>query len=205
MLQKRLNMVMGLVLLGVGVIFLAGQALSISLTSLLWPLFVLVPGLLLYGVMMIGGEKAGPFAIPASIVSMAGLLLFYANLFNHWESWAYSWALILPTSIGIGLFIYGTWSDRAEVVKVGTRMAGIGLMIFVGFGFLFEVVIGISGQSLPRYLWTLALIGLGVYLLTRSGEPEAAPVELPPSERPPENGKVNEFEPLDMGRASRGE
>ena len=40
-----------------------------------------------------------------------GLLLFYQNTFNHFESWAYAWALI-PFAVGIGLVINGTWSEQ---------------------------------------------------------------------------------------------
>lgn len=165
------NRVLGAVLILVGIVFLLGQFFDISLGRVAWPFFIIVPGLVIFVTALMTEEKAGEgLATVGSIVTMVGLILFYQNLTDHWESWAYAWALIAPTSIGIGHVIYGTLRGSSELVNSGLRMAGIGLVIFLIAAAFFELVIGISGRSLPyaNLLWPLLLIGVGLLFLLRN-------------------------------------
>jgi len=101
---------------------------------------------------------------------MVGLLLFYQNPTGHWQSWAYAWALVAPTSIGLAQIVYGTFKGRAELVKTGLRVATVGgIMFLIGF-FFFELVLGISGFGLGGLGWAVLLIGAGVLLLAVSVE-----------------------------------
>lgn len=93
-------------LIGLGILFLVGQLLGISLIGWLWPFFVITPGVLFFVVMALGGKDASGFAIPGSIITTVGLILFYQNLTGHWASWAYAWALIFPTAVGAGMMIH---------------------------------------------------------------------------------------------------
>lgn len=161
------TIVVGLGLVLLGLMFLAAQYLRINLLGLGWPLFVLVPGLLFFVGMLLGGRSVGGLAIPGSLVTVTGLLLFYQNLFNHFESWAYAWALVFPTAVGLGLMIEGAWEGRSRLVRDGWVWTKVGLSIFVCAGVLFELVIGISGSGLVRALWALALMAFGAILVLR--------------------------------------
>lgn len=88
--QGRMSVLIGILLVGLGAMFLLGQLFNINLISYLWPFFVIVPGLLFFVGMLLGGKQAGPLAIPGSIVTMTGLLLLYQSITGHWESWAYA-------------------------------------------------------------------------------------------------------------------
>ena len=208
--RTRAGGLIGLILLGLGMVFLMGQVFDISLIDFLWPFFVLVPGLLFFVGMVLGGKKAGALAIPGSIVSMVGLLLMYQNTFNHYESWAYAWALVFPTAIGIGLAIYGAWSDIPKLLDNGFKWISAGLIAFVLGGIFFELILGISSNVLPNIVWPGLLIALGVYVLSRSNKRseggiinrrnrpiEKVPVE--PMNLPPEPAEPK-FEPLDVNR-----
>src|SRR4029079_19342211 len=128
------------VLVGLGILFLLVQLFDFQFGQWLWPLIIIIPGLFCFVGMVLGGKPAGPLAIPGSIVTTIGLLLFYQNTFNHFESWAYAWALI-PFAVCIGLVINGTWSEQPALVHNGRRLAGTGLVLFlVGFVF-FELVL----------------------------------------------------------------
>ncbi len=172
------SLVVGAVLVACGLLFFLAQVLQISLWGLIWPFFIIVPGLVFFLAMMLGGESAGPLAIPGSIVTMLGLLLFYQNLFNHWESWAYAWALVFPTAVGIGLIISGTWAGRPGTVAVGRQWARVGLIIFAVAGVFFELIIGISRHGPARLVWPLVLVGGGAYLLLRHAATRPRP-EVP--------------------------
>ncbi len=163
------SLIIGLLLIAVGLLLILGRLLGIRLGAYLWPLFILVPGAaVLFIGLLTRGPVAQPLVIVGSIVSAVGSLLFYQNATGHWQSWAYAWALVAPTSIGVGLLIYGAIHGRRELVKSGTDLATIGLALFAGFAAFFELVIGISGFGLGNLLWPILLIGVGVLFLVRA-------------------------------------
>ena len=163
------NLVIGIILVGLGVLFLLGQIFSFNLLEYSWPLFVIVPGLLFFIGMTLGGKKMGALAFPGSIITMTGLILLYANLTNHWESWAYTWALICPTSIGIGLLIQGRRSDNDNLARRGKDLIKIGILIFVVAGVFFELILNIRGSRVSGIVGPLIMVALGIFLLIRRG------------------------------------
>lgn len=204
--RGRSNVILGVVLVGLGAMFLLGRFFNVDFGRFLWPFFIIVPGLLFFVGMVLLGKQASPLAIPGSIVTMTGLLLLYQSLTNHWESWAYAWALIFPTAVGVGLMINGGWSDNDRLVAHGARWAGIGVAIFIVLGIFFELLLNISGTGFGSVVWPLALIGFGLYLLMRRGAitiTRRAPAPPTPIERPPQKKQETEFEPLDMTRARK--
>lgn len=163
------SLVFGVILILLGILFLAGQVLRIDVGALIWPFFIIAPGVALFVLALVTrGAASEPLAYVGSLVTMVGLILLYQNTTGHWQSWAYAWALVAPTSIGLGQIIYGTFKSRQELVKAGLRVAAIGgAMFLVGIVF-FELIIGISGFGLGPVGWPLLLIGLGVLLLVAS-------------------------------------
>jgi hypothetical protein len=216
--KGRVSSILGVVLVGLGALFLIGRVFNIDIGHLIWPFFIIGPGLMFFAGMVLGKKPAGPLAIPGSIVTMTGLILLYQSIFNLWESWAYIWTLIIPTSIGIGLVINGMWSEVPSLKQKGEVLIRIGAIMFLGFGAMFEMLIfplaGDGGRSaLNGVLWPLLLIGIGVYLLRRrqmassnqsttasnGHHPVAKPRPILPAST---NGKREEveFEPLDPTR-----
>ena len=159
----RGGVVGGLILIVLGLIFLAGQS-GIIPWSLLWPLFVVTVGAMFLLGLAIGGRNASGLAIPGCIITTIGLILLYQNTFNRWETWAYAWTLI-PAAVGVGLLIHGRLSGEESARRVGTFLAGLGLVLFLVFGGLAEVLFGLFGWRDRGLLWPLVLIGLGLYLL----------------------------------------
>ena len=101
---------------------------------------------------------------------MVGLILLYQNSFKHWESWAYAWALIFPTALGIGLMIQGMWSGQERPLQVGRRMVTLGIAIFLIGAVFFELVLNISGLGrgiVGSVAGPLLLILFGLYLMLR--------------------------------------
>jgi hypothetical protein len=141
-----------------------------------------VPGVLLFVFALTTGGSAGEgLAIFGSVVTMTGTLLLYQNTFGHFQSWAYAWALVAPTSIGLGQIIYGSIRAREQMVVNGRRLTTIGGVIFLVGAVFFELIIGISGFGLGRlglgsYAWAILLVGLGVIILLRTWR-RGAPIE----------------------------
>lgn len=182
--RNATNVVMGIVLVGLGLLFLVAQFLRISLWALGWPFFVIIPGLMFFvGMIASGKGKNGGLAIPGSIITTVGLILLYQNTLGAWASWAYVWALIFPTAIGLGIIIEGLWDGKPHNVRQGRQMVFVGLIIFVAAAVFFEVILGIGGGGFSSYFWSLALIAIGVYLLLKRGL--LAPSSNNRSEQPP--------------------
>src|SRR3989304_8393441 len=140
--------VLGGILIVVGLIFFASQQLNIDIGEATWPFYVIAPGagLLALGLTQRRGEG---LVIAGSIVTMVGLVLLYQNATDHWESWAYAWALVGPGGSGLGMLLYGTRNRDAKMARdgFGSLLGALGLFA-VGLVF-FEGVIGISGRRLP--------------------------------------------------------
>lgn len=167
---KRISageLVVGLGLIGLGGLFILGQIFSVDFWNLIWPIFVMLPGLVFFAVMLIGSRNLAPFAIPGSIITTTGLVLFYQNVTGHWESWAYIWALIAPTSVGVGLWLAGTRSENPSLREAGSTVTKIGLAIFTVSGLFFEVILGIGDTALSDVFWPILLILIGVYIIVR--------------------------------------
>ncbi len=169
----RNDLVVGAALIVIGIAFWLNQYYGLRLARFSWPFFVIVPGILAFVFALSLEEKAGKWlAHVGSVITMAGFLLLYQNTFKHFESWAYAWALVLPTSIGIGQLIYGSLKNLESVVANGKRYIKYGITIFaVGFIF-FELVIGISGFGLNKivfggYFFPLLLMALGTFFIFR--------------------------------------
>ena len=102
-----------------------------------------------------------------SAVTMVGTILLLQNTVDYFQSWAYAWALVFPTSVGVGQIIYGSIKHRAEMTATGRRLAVVGIILFVVLAVFFEFVIGFGGRGidLGGVGWAVVLIVMGAVLL----------------------------------------
>lgn len=174
---------LGGILIILGGLFLLGQLFDIDVGRFAWPFFIIVPGVLLFVIALgIGGAGGEGLAVVGSIVTMTGTLLLYQNTFDHFQSWAYGWALVAPTAIGLGQMVYGSLRSQPHIVQTGKRVATIGGIIFLVGAVFFELIIGISGfglGSLGRNVWPILLIGMGIFLIYRNWWSGASPAPTP--------------------------
>jgi len=102
-------------------------------------------------------------AVPASIVSGIGGILYYQNSTGDWVSWAYMWALI-PIFVGVGIILTALIGGRrGKAYLEGLETIGTGAVLFVIFGSVFNAFSGGWTLYLP-----LALILVGIYILVRN-------------------------------------
>ncbi|HEX6127531.1 MAG TPA: hypothetical protein VF071_00765 [Candidatus Limnocylindria bacterium] len=177
---------LGAILVAVGIIYLIGRVVDLDWGAELWPLYIIGAGVILLalGLMQPGGVG---LAVAGGIVGMVGLILFYQEWADHYESWAYAWPLVAPGGSGLGMVLHGARFGDAKVTRGGFWQIVVALGIFaVGFIF-FEGVIGLSGNAwgLPEWVLPAAIIGLGLLILVRAF---TARDESPISEEPPSGG-----------------
>jgi hypothetical protein len=160
----RQSTMLGGLLVLIGIILLVGQFVHLDLGRYGWPFFIIVPGVALLVVALAGRGVVGEgLAIAGSIVTVTGLILLYQNTTDHFESWAYAWALIFPGAVGSGMILYGLTANRPGNVRVGSRLVGIGVVLFLLGAAFFEGVIGIGGYEFGHS--TGAVVGAVIILL----------------------------------------
>ncbi len=163
--QRRKNTASGLILILIGLIFLAFQlfpALNVWVGDrFTWPVGIIVVafGLLLIGVI----AGSADMLVPAAIVGGIGGILYLQNEGTlAWGSWAYLWTLI-PGFAGIGELLAGLiqWKRRAIIDGVQTIL--VSAVLFLVFGSLIGDLFGPIQDLLPLFL-----IALGVFLFVRA-------------------------------------
>jgi hypothetical protein len=186
--------VLGVVLIAVGAAALILREVGVNLFASIgpwgWPLFIIVPGLVLLVASLVPAPPRGlGFAIAGAIVTAVGSLLLYQSQTGHWESWAYAWAL-LPMSAGVAMALYGAFASARGLVTNGLWLAGITGVIFAVGAWYFEAVFAGTPPLLDAgNWWPLAVIGVGAVLVVRAllapgrSSPEAG-VSRPEEPRP---------------------
>ena len=163
---------LGVLLVVLGLSFLALEQFKFDLGRYGWPVYVIAPGVVLLFIgLAIPHEGGLGAAIPGGIITTVGLVLAYQDSSGAYASWAYAWALVAPSSVGLTLTLYGLLHRRMDLLDAGLRTAAVGLGLFVGFGLFFENLIGLdegrSNTALRNALPMLA-VGLGVIIVIRS-------------------------------------
>jgi hypothetical protein len=177
------SLIGGALLLAFGALALLGQLVDLDFWGTFWPFIIVGFGAMFFVVMLAGGRSVSGLAIPGSIFTAIGLMMFVQNLTDHWESWSYGWTVII-LAVGAGIFIMGAWSGQASQRQAGLGVMRVGLVLFIIFGAFFEMIF--NSSDLAQLVFPVALILLGGYLLvTRSGlfgggkKDETAMVEAP--------------------------
>ena len=199
--KPSVNLSLGIVLIVLGIAYLVSNVFGLGglISHLIWPMFVIGPGLALFVLMAVTGRSRGWLAVPASVVTTVGLLLFYTNLFNNWESWAYLWTLLFG-SAGLGILISHYWSGKPQNTNSAIFIVKASLVAFVGFGLFFELLIFTQRGFLGKLLWPAMLIVAGGYLLLRGRDGTLISRPAPRKVRSAAKNKQTEFEPLRTGK-----
>jgi hypothetical protein len=161
--------VLGLLLIAAGVVFLVGRLVDISWGGELWPLYIIGAGVALAAFGLAQPANSG-LTVGGSIVAVVGLVLFYQEWADHYESWAYAWPLVAPGGSGLGMLLHGIRHGNAKMSRDGFWQIVTALGIFVVGFIFFEGIIGLSGDrwNLPEWVLPAVIIGLGVLVLVRA-------------------------------------
>jgi hypothetical protein len=162
---------LGGLLLLLGTLVLADQALELELGRVGWPFFVIVPGLGLLGLgLAVSGRSGEILAMAGGVVTTAGLVLLVQRATNRFETWAYAWTLVLVAGGGVGRWLVGVTRGRRDLAASGGWLVAAGLAAFLGLAVFFEIIIGIGGRDhgpASRYALAVLLILAGLVLLGR--------------------------------------
>ena len=170
--SNAVGTLMGAALILLGIAFLMGRFVisffDFDFGHYTWPFFIIIPGALMFiGAFLLDARAGSTLAMFGGMVVTTGSILMIQNIFDLYASWAYAWALIAPTSMGLAKLVYGALRGLGDEVKSGLSLAGVGAVIFVAAGAFFELVIGLNGLRLnvSWLCWPVLLIGAGVITL----------------------------------------
>lgn len=172
---------LGTFLVGGGLVWLGLRYFGGSV-DLLWPFFVIVPGVVVLAFGVFGEWRSRGAAIGGAIVTTVGFILLVQSSFDYFQSWAYAWAL-LPLAGGVGSLLYGQQSGDRSAVDMGRSGILWSAAAFVLFAAAFELLIFGTRIANADIVFPVILIGVGAFLLLwRRGEPAAgdgSPHETP--------------------------
>jgi hypothetical protein len=162
------SLVVGALLVIFGILSLAGQVFrGFHFWATFWPFIIIGVGAMFFVGMFAGGKSVSGLAVPGSIITVIGLMMFLQNLTGYWESWSYSWTVILM-AVGLGIFIMGTYGGDEGQRRSGMKVMRVGLVMFILFGAFFELIFSMESRfGLRQAAFPVALILLGLYLIVR--------------------------------------
>ena len=162
--RNRSTLILGILLILIGIWLVVSrqvpalqQWMDIEFS---WPVWTIGAGILIFIIGLLVGAPG--MAVPASIVTGIGCILYYQNANDDYGSWSYMWTLI-PGFVGVGLILTGLLGENTRRnISSGVNLIIISVVLFLIFGTLFGGL-AILGPYGPAIL----LIALGVYVLVR--------------------------------------
>jgi hypothetical protein len=158
----------GIILIVLGVLFLVANVSNYSL-ELLWPIFVLGPGVT-FIIMAFRDRSNYGVLMPGTILTVIGLLFFACTLFG-WNQMEHLWPFfIIAPGLGfVMMYLFGK-QERGLLIPAG---------ILTCLGLIF--LLGINESD---YLWPGVLILLGLLFLIRWKKDAPPGTQTNPSEGP---------------------
>jgi hypothetical protein len=159
-------------LIGLGLLLLILRHFGWFVGSV-WPLFVIVPGVVLIALAASFGWQSKFVAAAGAVITGAGLILAIQNATDYFQSWAYAWAL-LPAFAGAAMWTMGARENDASAEATGRGLVQGGGVVFIVLGAMFELFIFNRGWFDAGLALALLLIVMGGFLLfRRNGGPTA--------------------------------
>jgi hypothetical protein len=162
---------LGGLLVLLGILVLAGQAVDVEVGQVGWPFFVIVPGLGLLGLGLTTAGRLGEvLAMVGGVISVNGLVLLVQQATDRFDTWAYAWTLVFLVGPGMGRWLVGVVRGRSDLAASGGWLIAAGLAGFLVLAVVFEVVVGLGGRgygAAGRYGLAVVLIVAGLVLVGR--------------------------------------
>jgi len=153
MTAQNRSLIPGILLIVVGLLLLIPNFTDLR-TRDFWPLFLLIgPGVVFVALFFANRENYG-LLMPGTILIVVGLLLSY-SVYTDWQEMRTLWPVFIIAP-GLGFMMMYLFGKREK----GLLVPG-GILLGVGVVFL----IGLSSLS---YIWPIALIAIGLFLIIKA-------------------------------------
>lgn len=161
-MSSKNDVKLGLLIAAAGIVILLGKLGVFGfLGRTLWPLVLLVPGLILHA-LFFGRRLPASALVPAGILTVYGLLFGICNVWG-WDLMKLLWPMLL-LGIAIGVYEYGMFSSRRvpgvtaggailgviSIVLLFFTLAGSGIMYVVGILLVIAGIWMVAGKGTAR-------------------------------------------------------
>ncbi|MFD0672041.1 hypothetical protein [Cohnella sp. GCM10027633] len=128
--MNRQSAAVGILVLTVGLIILLGKlGVFAFIGAVFWPLFILIPGILLH-VLYFGRMLPAVVLVPGGILTVISVVLLIGNWFG-WGTMKYLWPMF-PFSVAVGLYEYHVfgYNRSREIWLAAVGLAAISILLF---------------------------------------------------------------------------
>lgn len=160
-MHKR-NYTLGIILILIGILSILNKVFDLEILNIgnLWPLFVLIPGLVFEFSYFSSGRNAG-LLVPGGILTTIGVLFLFET-FSSWNFASYTWP-IYPLAVAIGLF---------QLYIFGRREKGLLIPVFILtavsiFSFASMTLSELFSWIDPSLIISVILILIGILILLK--------------------------------------
>ena len=156
--MNKQSAAVGVLILAAGLVILLGKlGVFAFIGTVFWPLFILIPGILLH-VLFFAGLLPALSLIPGAILTVVSVILLIGNWFD-WGAMKYLWPFFM-FAVSAGLYEYYIFG---QVRSRGIWTAAIALAALSVVLFFFTLL-----WSWGIYLIAIVLIAIGFWLVWRS-------------------------------------
>ncbi|WP_276355956.1 hypothetical protein [Cohnella caldifontis] len=155
--MNKQSAAVGVLVLAAGLVILLGKlGVFAFIGNVFWPLFILIPGVLLH-VLYFGRMVPSVALVPAGILTVVSVILLIGNWFG-WNLMKYLWPFFL-FAVAVGLYEYYIFGySRSQMVW--TASVGLAAISIILFGMTLLWTWGV-------YLLAAVLIAFGAWLVLR--------------------------------------
>ncbi len=126
--RKRTNLIWGVFLIVIGIIFLIGTLSSVGMGKI-WPIFPLTVGLAFWVAYFHDRENPG-LLMPGSILVVISILFFYCT-FSDWGRMETLWPFfIIAPAVGFFAMYFGGAKDQGLLLPAGVLL-GVGVIFLL--------------------------------------------------------------------------
>lgn len=158
----------GLIVIGTAFLLAVFNNAYVEAYPYIWPVFIIIPGLLVIDYAMTIETYGDASAIIGSILLIVGLLLFLHPIVNP-GLWFLLSLLAIPIAIILGLSLWMLRIDREESLNNKGFSTATNLIILFIIGIALEILILLTRflGGLGFFLWPLITIGCGAWILVQ--------------------------------------
>lgn len=154
------NFILGFIFIFIGILLILNKILALNFfyVNSYWPLFILIPGLILEASFFLTKKTPGTL-VPGGILTILGLLFLFEN-FTNWTYSQYTWP-IYPLALALGLFQLYYFGSKQKIILL--PVAILASISIISFGSM--LINGIISYMDISLLIPIILIIIGAFVL----------------------------------------
>lgn len=129
--MNKQSAAVGILVLAAGLVILLGKlGVFAFIGTVFWPLFILIPGILLH-VLFFGRMAPSIVLVPAGILTVVSVILLIGNWFG-WNLMRFLWPFF-PFAVAVGLYEYDVFGNgRSRTIWIASMgLAAFSLILFI--------------------------------------------------------------------------